>query len=254
MNEHLDEHYSRLANTYDTTWEHRPDYLEWMAGKIMDSLRPLPGERVADIGVGTGLFVERLMACATGDAPVLAVDPSQPMLDKLPQDPRVRTVRATAEELVDGRGGFTPEPLDAILIKEAVHHFSDLDRTLSGLAALLAPGGRVLVVTLPPKIDYPLFPAAIDRFAEGQPEPMDIALALRRAGLDVTASYERYSVEIQRDNWLELVRGRWMSVLSTFTDAELERGLQLIGEAHPQQRISFVETFAFVLGRLPDDA
>lgn len=254
MNEHLDEHYSRLANTYDATWEHRPDYLEWMAGKIMDGLRPRQGERVADIGVGTGLFVERLMACATRDAPVLAVDPSRPMLDKLPRDPRVRTVQATAEELAARREELVPEALDAVLIKEAVHHFSDLEKTLTGLAGLLAPGGRVLVVTLPPKIDYPLFPAAIERFADGQPEPRDIASALERAGLDVTASYERYSVDIERDSWLELVRGRWMSVLSTFTDAELDHGLSLIGEAYPQRCISFVESFAFVLGRLPADA
>ncbi|WP_254886092.1 methyltransferase domain-containing protein [Streptomyces sp. NA02950] len=65
---------------------------------------------------------------------------------------------------------IAPRALDAVLIKEAVHHFTDLEKTLNGLAGLLAPGGRLLIVTLPPKIDYPLFPAAIDRFAEGQPD------------------------------------------------------------------------------------
>jgi protein-L-isoaspartate O-methyltransferase len=51
------EHYQRLAETYDGNWADRPQYVAWMADKIMDWLKPSPGERIADIGSGTGLFL-----------------------------------------------------------------------------------------------------------------------------------------------------------------------------------------------------
>lgn len=251
MDEQLEHHYTQLADTYDDTWGQRPAYLDWMEEQIRHRLRVRPGEWVADIGAGTGLFLRRLLPYATQRTPVVCVDPSGPMLAKLPRDPRLHSVRATAEELADGRAELPCDAFDALVIKEAVHHFTDLDDTLAGLAGRLAPGGRLLVVTLPPKLSYPLFQEALDRFAAGQPEPESIAASLRRAGLTATVTTEEFPVSIERETWLRLVANRWMSVLSTFPDAELDRGLAEIAEQHPHSLLEFHDRFAFVLGQRP---
>lgn len=52
------------------------------------------------------------------------------------------------------------------------------------------------MVTLPPRLDYPLFDAALERLAERQPEPGDIASALRVAGLDVSLDYDAFTVRV----------------------------------------------------------
>lgn len=242
------DHYQRLADNYDDTWGHRPDYVAWMNGLIFDRLRIQRGEHIADIGAGTGLFVQRLMDEVTSENPIVCIDPSQPMLDHLPEDPRLRAVCGSAEEVADGTVALPYDKLDAIVIKETIHHITDIPATIRGLTDRLVPGGRVLVVTLPPRLEYPLFSAALDRFAKHQPEPDDIAAAMRDAGLVVRLDYEAFPVRVDRDHYIDLVSRRWMSVLSTFDDAELAAGLREMSERHPPGELEFPDRFAFILG------
>lgn len=249
MKDQLLHHYTQLADTYDDTWGHRPEYVEWMAQHLQRRLHLRSGQWIGDIGAGTGLFLRRLLPYATERTPMVCIDPFAAMLARLPEDPRLCPVQASAEELAAGSVELPNPTFDALLIKEAVHHFNDLDDTLKGLAGLLAPGGRMLIVTLPPKLDYPLFPAARDRFAAGQPEPEAVADALGRAGLTVTTEVEEFTVSVDREHWLRLVANRWMSVLSTFSDEEMESGLAEIAEQHPDPRLEFTDRFAFILAQ-----
>ncbi|MDB1087785.1 methyltransferase domain-containing protein [Streptomyces sp. ACA25] len=251
MDEHVEDHYTHLAETYDSTWAHRPDYLDWMEEQIHSRLSLSDERRLADIGAGTGLFLRRLMRHAAPGRPIVCVDPSRAMLDRLPSDPRLVPVRATAEELAGGGVELPWSTFDGIIIKEAVHHFTALESTMAGLAGLLAPGGQILVVTLPPRIGYPLFPEALDRFAAGHPEPRQVEEALRAAGLRTATEFAAFPVRIDRGLWMKLVEGRWMSVLSSFTEAELTAGLQWIAEHHPGPTLEFDDRFAFITGRIP---
>jgi hypothetical protein len=140
------------------------------------------------------------------------------------------------------------EQLDAILIKEAIHHIRDVPGTLRGLVDRLARGGRLLVVTLPPQLDYPLFQAALDRFAARQPEPESIADAMRSAGLETECTIEEVPIIADQDQYIDLVGNRWMSVLSTFTDEEMAAGLDEMRERYPQRELHFVDRIAFVSG------
>lgn len=243
------EHYQRLAETYDGNWANRPNYVSWMADRIMAWLEPTPGARIADIGSGTGLFLSRLMEVASPDAPIMCVDPSQPMLDLLPDDRRLTPVCATAEQIASGEVPLPYDTVDAFVFKEAIHHVKDVPGTLAGLADRLAPGGQILIVSLPPRLKYPLFPEALDRFAAGQPEPEDMVAAMRSSGLDTKLEIEEFVVTIDRDRWIGLVRNQWMSVLSTFSQDEIAAGVEVIRANHPEGEISYPDRFAFVRGR-----
>lgn len=245
------DHYARLARNYDDTWGHRPEYVAWMSQLVFDRLEIDPACRIADIGAGTGLFLRSLMEQVGPGNPIACVDPSRSMLDQLPDDPRLRPVCASAEAVASGEVALPYDQVDAIVIKETVHHFADMPKTLAGLAGRLAPGGRLLVVTLPPRLEYPLFAAALDRFAENQPEPDDIASAMRDAGLEVSLDYHVFTVRVAAGHYARLVGGRWMSVLSTFDDAELAAGLEEMRTRYPGEELTFPDRFAFVLGRRP---
>lgn len=259
MHDSIAEHYEHLAEDYDGNWAHSAAYVDWMNRRIAADLAPRPGERVADIGGGTGLFAQGLLPGISPDTPLLCVDPSPKMLARVPDDPRLRTVCAGAEETARGaaldsdgveRPALPYESLDAILVKETIHHVPDVAATVHGLAGLLAPGGRLLVISLPPKLDYPLFQAALDRFARHHPEPDDIAAAMRSGGLSAEVEYHDFDVEVDREHYITLVQhNKWMSVLFTFTDAELAAGADEMRARHPAPTLRFTDRFAFVLGR-----
>ncbi|MBX3438497.1 MAG: DsrE family protein [Planctomycetaceae bacterium] len=106
-----------------------------------------PGQTVADIGAGTGLFT-RMFAEAVGEeGRVIAVDIAQNFLDHILQTSReagrrnVETLlcRADSTEL-------PPELVDVAFICDTYHHFEFPHKTMTSLYRAMKPGGRVIVI------------------------------------------------------------------------------------------------------------
>lgn len=249
-------HYEELAAEYDEHWVYGPDYVPWMSGRIAEALRLRPTDRIADIGSGTGLFAREVAQQLQPHRPILCVDPSAAMLGQLgtPPPSDLTPVVASAEDIAEGRTHLPYEQLDAMWLKESVHHVADPAHTLRGLAERLAPGGRLLVVMLPATIQYPLFEAALARFEELQPNPAIIEGHLRAAGLQAGLRHVEHELRIDRDKYLGMVRARYMSLLSTFSDSEIEKGIEEMRVAHPEPVLVFPDRFAFVLGRRGEES
>jgi len=244
------DHYDRLAASYDENWAaHCEAFNGWMSERILARLDLRADDRVVDLGCGTGIFSHAL---ATQVHEVVCADPSPNMLAQLPKaSGALVPVQASAEDVASGRVRLPYDHVDAFLIKEALHHVPGRDAVIAGLAGLLAPAGRMLVVTLPTMVSYPLFRRALEVFAEHQPDPADIAEAMQAAGLAVEMTYETYRREFARDRYVAMVRDRHMSLLSEFDDAALENGVREIEREHPEEVLEFDDRFAFVLGRHP---
>ena len=184
---------------------------------------------------------------------VACADPSPAMLAQVPASDRVIPVQASAEDLAAGRASLPHDRYDAILLKESLHHVPAHDRpvVITGLTRLLAPGGRILVVMLPARISYPLFPEALTLYEARQPDPAVIAALMDAAGLRAELTYDSFPLTFATDRYLQMVRDRYMSLLADFTDEQLEAGITRIRREHPGDHVSFTDTFAFVLGTAP---
>jgi ubiquinone/menaquinone biosynthesis C-methylase UbiE/intracellular sulfur oxidation DsrE/DsrF family protein len=106
-----------------------------------------PGQTVADIGAGTGLFT-RLFADKVGkDGRVIAVDIAQKFLDHI-----VATSRAAGQRNVDtvlckaDSTELPPDSVDVAFICDTYHHFEFPLKTMVSLHRALKPGGRVILV------------------------------------------------------------------------------------------------------------
>ena len=238
-------HYERLAENYNDNWAYSPSFIEWMTAQILDRLVIKPGDRIADIGCGTGLYSAAL---AERTDRVLCVDPSPGMLEQLPKSDALVPVQASAESIASGDTRLPWDRLDGILVKEAIHHVRDRSAVLSGLGRTLAPGGRLLVVMLPTRIEYPLFKAALDLFERLQPDPDEIVAAMRATGLQASVEYESFSLSFEKERYIDMVRARYMSLLSSFDDAQLDQGIGEMDTRYRENRLDFVDRFAFVLG------
>ncbi len=246
----VQDHYGRLAASYDQNWAYSPAYIAWMTGCILNRASIRPQDAVADIGCGTGIY-SRGLAAAAGT--VICADPSQAMLSQLPAGLALVPVQASAQDLATRHVTLPADGLDVIVMKEAIHPVPAGDRpaTLRGLAGLLAPGGRIVITMLPACISYPLFTAALERFERQQPDPAAIATILSEAGLAADLTYDSYQLSFPADRYLAMVRDRYMSLLAGFDDAEIERGITEIRERYPGDRLEFPDTLAFIRGSKP---
>ena len=115
---------------------------------IVGTLGLRKGMMVADIGAGTGLFLDPLAAGVGPRGRIYAVDISPRFLEHLRErtkaEPDLRNVTVVEGGANDPR--LPDSSVDLALIVDTYHHFEFPRTMMSALHAALRPGGRVLVV------------------------------------------------------------------------------------------------------------
>ncbi|MCL4812310.1 MAG: methyltransferase [Vicinamibacteraceae bacterium] len=120
--------------------------------QIMKTLAFRPGERVADIGAGTGYFTFQVASAVGPTGQVLALDIAPEMLEYL--DLRVKARKATnvvLRRVTRDDPQLEPGSVDTILIVDTIHYVKDRTAYARKLLPALAPGGRVVVIDYVPK-------------------------------------------------------------------------------------------------------
>lgn len=106
-----------------------------------------PGERIADVGAGTG-FYSQLFAKTTGwDGWVYSVD----IAPKFLQHIAMRATTDGIENLTTVLGTdvsirLPPESVDLVFICDTYHHFEQPMQSLSSIYRALKPGGRLVLI------------------------------------------------------------------------------------------------------------
>lgn len=106
-----------------------------------------PGQAVADIGAGTGLFT-RLFAEAVGkDGRVFAVDIAQKFLDHIQISTREAGLKNIETRLCPPDAtALDRESVDLAFICDTYHHFEFPGKTMASLHAAMKPGGQVVLI------------------------------------------------------------------------------------------------------------
>jgi ubiquinone/menaquinone biosynthesis C-methylase UbiE len=186
----------------------------------------LVGARVLDVGCGTGKFA-RVLA-ERGLAKVWAVDPSAEMLaearGRVPSSVGLKL--AGAERLPFKAGSF-----DAAVLWTVVH-LIDRPRAFAELQRVLAPGGRLAIVTFTPghfarfwQGEY--FPSIASIDLARHPSPEQLAAELPAAGFEPPRLERLFqAAELDREVALERIRGRSISTFDLLDEEEIRRGTE----------------------------
>ena len=121
--------------------------------KIADVLRKLalkPGQKVADIGAGTGIFSMEFSRAVKPGGKVYAVEVDEKLIEHILES-------ATEQGIVNIEGVYgeyddpsLPEAVDFAFLNDVLHHIEHRDVYLKNLAAYVKPGGRVAVIDFKP--------------------------------------------------------------------------------------------------------
>jgi trans-aconitate methyltransferase len=199
---------------------------------VIELLAPQPGERILDLGCGTGTLTRTL---ADAKADVLGLDASAEM---------VEAARAAHPELRfevgDGEALEFDAEFDGVFSNAALHWMRRADLVALGMYRALRPGGR-LAAELGGYGNVAAVRAAVERAASELalsefPQPFapwyfprlgEYAALLESAGFTVRRAwwFERPSpmpdrgAEAGISAWLEIFAGRWLGRLSSETRA-----------------------------------
>jgi ubiquinone/menaquinone biosynthesis C-methylase UbiE len=144
------------------------------AERALDSLVVVRGARVLDVACSTGIFA-RMAAHVVGPVgKVIGIDPSRAAIEA------ARRIDVTS--IVEWRNWeglrlpFEDETFDVVVCQHALHRFDDPDAVLADMRRVLAPGGRLGIMTWGPIEENPAFAAELD--------------AIIKAGLDQSGVVE----------------------------------------------------------------
>lgn len=111
--------------------------------ELCNFLRPLHGNaKVLDVGAGTGILCKFSAQCRK-DLHLTAADPSLGMLKYCP--PTVHTHQAKAENLP-----FENDTFEAVMVGEALHHFSHIHDAFTEISRVLKKDGRLFIYDFDP--------------------------------------------------------------------------------------------------------
>jgi ubiquinone/menaquinone biosynthesis C-methylase UbiE len=106
-----------------------------------------PGDVVADVGAGTGVFSVSLARAVgpTGTVLAVEVDPGfLPMIEQKAVDGSVENIRTVLGEFEDPK--LPRRDIDVAFFHDVIHHIEGRQAYLQATARYMAPGSRIVVV------------------------------------------------------------------------------------------------------------
>jgi ubiquinone/menaquinone biosynthesis C-methylase UbiE len=211
---------------------------------MIDMLRLSPDDTLVDIGGGSGIFAAAIIDQISLETPPTIVDPFSEMLDIIPED---LPVQKLCKDGLD----FAAEPrsYDKVLIKETIHHIDERDELMQRLHERIEPDGALLLVHVPPELDYPLFDAALERARNWHADPDELEKQMGNAGFTVERDAVDWKHRLPKERYRQMVESQYMSVLSSFDDDELAAGLAEMDAKHADRdMLEFTDHFDYIVG------
>jgi demethylmenaquinone methyltransferase/2-methoxy-6-polyprenyl-1,4-benzoquinol methylase len=147
--EEIKAYYSKIAKVYDLLAERSE---QPMREKGLSSLAPRPGERILEIGFGTGHCLVELADAVGPKGKVYGIDISEQMLSRS-RHLLVENGLADRAELICGDAEQMPyedNSLDGVFTSFTLELFDtpEIPKVLAACRRVLKPGGRLCVVAL----------------------------------------------------------------------------------------------------------
>ncbi len=178
---------SLLFDRWSTVYD-RPRFQDATYRPVHDAvlarLTEVSPEVVLDLGCGTGQLTRRLTE-RFPDAAVVGIDYSAGMLGEASQrlGPRASLVRADAQYLP-----FRSDSADVVVCTESFHWYEDQRRALAALAAILRPGGRLVIASIAAVTD--IGESMVRRWSSAGGQPVRALTPRRVQDLLIDAGFE----------------------------------------------------------------
>lgn len=157
--------------------------------RLLERANPLPGERVLDIGCGTGATTMEFASKVGPTGSTVGIDVSRQLLDHAEERRNGGQFDHIEYLLVDAQTHvFDPDGFDLLTSRFGVMFFGDPIAAFRNLAVALRPGGRLSVVSWAAMVGNPWFEAprdaAVSQLGKPAPTPPTVPGPLAFAEVD----------------------------------------------------------------------
>ena len=130
----------------------RPERISGLkADQVLSRLKPKPGDKIADIGAGTGAFSLPFARAVAPSGKVYAVDIDSGLLEYIAQKAqkeRIENIQTVKGEFSDPK--LPARDIDLAFFHDVLHHIEKRQAYLKALANYLKPSGRIALIEMNP--------------------------------------------------------------------------------------------------------
>jgi len=217
----MNEHYKKIAQNFNKVWKFSDDYKIWAVQKIGYYLALNNNDILVDIGGGTGTFTD-MLSKKFSPKKAYCVEPEQRMCDIAKNHSSFTTICSDTFYFIN----TLKYHYSKMLFKEVIHHLDNRKKLWNDIFNTIEDNGRILIYTRPQNINFPLFQKAKDEFFKNQPHYDSIVNELKDIGFNVEVSTESFSFKLSKEEWYEMLKAKFMSDLSVFSDEDIMEGIK----------------------------
>ena len=141
---------NRTADQWINTLESASRMQSLKTAETIARLGITPGQFVADIGAGTGVFSIRFAPTVRPGGKIYAEDVDEKLLEHIAETATEQGITNIETVYGDFDDPGLPAPVDLAFINDVLHHVEHRDVFLKNLAGYLKPGGRVAIIDFKP--------------------------------------------------------------------------------------------------------
>ncbi|MFK7779996.1 MAG: class I SAM-dependent methyltransferase [Candidatus Gracilibacteria bacterium] len=217
----MNKHYENIAEDFNKVWKFSDEYKIWAVERIGHYLDLKRNDIFVDVGGGTGTFTN-MIDKKFELKKAYCVEPESRMCDLAKEHPNIETICSDAFDFLNN----LQLKYNKILFKEVIHHIKDRKKLWHDIYHTIEDDGRILIYTRPRNNKFPLFQKAKKEFYKNQPSYDEMILELEESKFKTSVSLKSFTFELSKDEWYSMLKSRFMSDLSVFTDAEITQGIK----------------------------
>jgi trans-aconitate methyltransferase len=233
-------HYDSIAKKFNALWQFSQEYKNFVIEHIHQSLELNSQDIFVDIGGGTGMFTQRL-AQEASLAKAYCIEPSAQMCLEASSLDDVEALHTDAHGFIASNRFYTK-----ILFKEVIHHIPERSIFWISVHDQLPIQGKLLIITRPQDVDFPFWQEAKYAFKSNQPPLSLLIEELEHVGFSVDVLSDTHTFELTKENWFSMLRHRFMSDLSNFSDKAIEEGIREIDSHYPRSVLEIKDHLLFI--------
>ena len=216
-----------IKNWDNKTWLSSNDYIKSFNKFLFKNIKLNPNSEILDIGCGRGKILGNLSSKLKLKQKPLGID----IIDHKDRDKRISFKKTSASTFfLKNKKKF-----DLILIKQTIHlmNIKEIKRLLNSLKKNLNQNGKIFIFTLDTnENELPTFKLMKKKLIKSLKRDKKIIKIILDLDLVKIKKKFIFKVKISKQNYLDMIKKRYISTLLTMNEKELSKGIEQINSKY----------------------
>ena len=212
-----------IKNWDNKTWLSSKNYINSFNKFLTKYIKLNSNSKILDIGCGRGKILGNLSSNLKLKIKPLGID----IIDHKDRDKRIDFKKISASTFILKN----KKKFDLILIKQTIHlmNIKEIKKLLNSLKKNLNQNGKIFIFTLDTnKNELPTFKLMKKKLIKSLKRDKKIIKIILDFNLVKIKKKFNYKVKISKQNYLDMVKKRYISTLLTMSEKELSKGIEQI--------------------------